>query len=58
MRIIEEVARVSDVIIICVGDDKDVKDVISGDNGIINNLKPGSIIIDHTTTSADLSGNK
>ena len=50
-----EVARVSDVIIICVGDDKDVKDVIFGDNGIINNLKPGSIIIDHTTTSADLS---
>ena len=51
----EEVARVSDVIVICVGDDKDVKDIILGDNGIINNLKPGSIIIDHTTTSADLS---
>ena len=50
-----EVARVSDVIIICVGDDKDVKDVIFGDNGIINNLKSGSIIIDHTTTSAGLS---
>ena len=51
----EEVARVSDVIIICVGNDKDVKDIISGDNGILNDLKPGSIIIDHTTTSADLS---
>ena len=51
----EEVSRVSDVIVICVGDDKDVKDIILGDNGIMNNLKPGSIIIDHTTTSADLS---
>ena len=51
----EEVARVSDVIVICVGDDKDVKDIILSDNGIMNNLKPGSIIIDHTTTSADLS---
>ena len=40
---------------ICIGDDNDVRNVIAGENGMINNLKPESIIVDHTTTSADLS---
>tara|TARA_B100001142_G_scaffold109063_2_gene111072 strand:- start:1152 stop:2027 length:876 start_codon:yes stop_codon:yes gene_type:complete len=50
-----EIAELSDVIMICVGNDKDVRNVISGDDGIIKKLKPGSIIVDHTTTSAELS---
>ena len=50
-----EVAKLSDVIMICIGDDNDVRNIIAGENGMINNLKPESIIVDHTTTSADLS---
>tara|TARA_B110000008_G_C16947240_1_gene554963 strand:+ start:388 stop:1263 length:876 start_codon:yes stop_codon:yes gene_type:complete len=50
-----EVAKLSDVIMICIGDDNDVRNVIAGEDGMINNLKPESIIVDHTTTSADLS---
>jgi len=50
-----EVAKLSDVIMICIGDDNDVRNVIAGENGMIDNLKPESIIVDHTTTSADLS---
>ena len=50
-----ELAKLSDVIMICIGNDNDVRDVISGKDGMINYLKQGSIIVDHTTTSSDLS---
>jgi len=45
----------SEFIILCVRNDQDVRDIINGKQGIIDSLKPGTIIIDHTTTSADLS---
>jgi 3-hydroxyisobutyrate dehydrogenase-like beta-hydroxyacid dehydrogenase len=38
-----------------VGKDEDVKDIINGKSGIIDTLNPGSIIIDHTTTSSELA---
>ncbi len=50
-----EIAKLSDVIMICIGNDSDVRDVIAGKDGMINYLKQGSIIVDHTTTSSDLS---
>ena len=50
-----EIAKLSDVIMICVGNDNDVRDVISGKDGMINYFKKGSVIVDHTTTSSELS---
>ena len=50
-----ELAKLSDVIMICIGNDNDVRDVISGRDGVVNYLKKGSIIVDHTTTSSELS---
>ena len=50
-----EIAKLSDVIMICIGNDSDVRDVISGRDGMINYLNKGSIIVDHTTTSSELS---
>ena len=50
-----DIASQSDVIMICVGKDEDVRDVICGDSGILKSLNPGTIIIDHTTTSATLA---
>ena len=50
-----ELAKLSDVIMICIGNDNDVRDVISGRDGVINYLKKGTIIVDHTTTSSELS---
>ena len=35
-----ELAKISDVIILCVGDDNDVKDIVTGHQGLLNNLKP------------------
>ena len=50
-----DMASQCDIIILCVGKDEDVKDVICGENGILTSIKPGTIIIDHTTTSATLA---
>ena len=52
---IEELAKLSDIVILCIRNDNDVKDVITGREGLAKNLLPGSIIVDHTTTSAKLS---
>ena len=50
-----DMASQCDIIILCVGKDEDVIDVICGENGILKSIKPGTIIIDHTTTSATLA---
>ena len=47
----------SDFIFICVGNDDDVLSVINGNEGIIAGLSPGSIVVDHTTASAELAKN-
>ena len=54
LKNLEDVAESSDLIILCIGKDDDVRNVIGGKEGLINKLKPGAIIVDHTTTSSDL----
>lgn len=49
------VAEQSDVIFSIVGFPKDVEEVYFGDQGILNGAKPGSILIDMTTTKPSLS---
>ena len=51
----EEVAEGSDVVFLCVGNDEDVRSVVTGEDGLLGSLKPDSIIVDHTTTSATLA---
>ena len=50
-----DLAKISDVIILCVCNDNDVRDIVTGHQGLLNNLKPGTIVVDHTTTSAKLA---
>ncbi len=45
----------SDAVFICVGKDSDLRDVMEGNNGILNNVKEGTIIVDHTTASANIA---
>ena len=52
---LNDLASSSECIVLCVGNDEDVKDIINGKSGIIDALNPGSIIVDHTTTSAELA---
>ena len=51
----KEMGASCEEIFLCVGNDDDVKEVIAGDEGLLSSLKSGSIIVDHTTTSATLS---
>ena len=50
-----EVAAESDVVFLCVGNDDDVRQVILGENGILDGAHDGLIVVDHTTTSATLA---
>ena len=45
----------ADFIITMVGNDKDLKEVTLGRRGVINSIKPGAIIIDHTTVSTKIT---
>ena len=45
----------SDVVFICVGKDEDLREVMDGPDGIVNNSKEEVIIVDHTTASADIA---
>ena len=50
-----EVAGESDVVFLCVGNDDDVRQVMLGENGILDGAHDGLIVVDHTTTSATLA---
>ncbi len=50
-----ELSNVCEEIYMCIGNDDDVREVISGENGILSSISPGGIIVDHTTTSSILS---
>lgn len=45
----------ADYILLCVGRDEDVRNLLSGDLNLIAHMKKDALIIDHTTTSAALS---
>ena len=49
---IKDVATDCDIIILCVGNDNDVRQIV---NEIKTLIRPGTVIIDHTTTSAKLA---
>ena len=51
----EEMGNACEEIFMCIGNDGDVREVVSGEKGLLKSLKSGSIIVDHTTTSAKLS---
>src|SRR5258708_5652961 len=47
-----EAARDCDFVMMCVGNDDDVRSVAFGDNGALAGMKKGAILVDHTTASA------
>ncbi|ELH0897169.1 NAD(P)-dependent oxidoreductase [Vibrio fluvialis] len=44
-----------DIVFLCVGNDNDVRSVVYGANGVLAGMEPGSVLVDHTTTSAELA---
>ena len=50
-----EAAKDCDFVMMCVGNDDDVRSVAYGDNGVLAGMKRGAILVDHTTASALLA---
>lgn len=51
----KEAAQDCDFVFVCVGNDDDVRSVVYGEDGILAGLKPDAVLVDHTTTSAELA---
>jgi len=43
------------LVMLCVGNDQDVRSVVYGKDGVLNSMKSGAVLVDHTTASADLA---
>ena len=50
-----EVGELCEQVFLCVGNDQDVKELVSGEEGILQTMKKGGVIVDHSTISADMS---
>jgi len=50
---IKDLASRSNVIFLCLSEDKDIEEVVLGNDGIFEYLNDGSIVVDHSTTSVD-----
>lgn len=50
-----EAAEGAEFVMLCVGNDDDVRQVVLGDHGALAGMAPGSVLVDHTTASAGLA---
>lgn len=48
-------AEGAELVMICVGNDDDVREVALGDQGALSRLAEGGLLVDHTTTSSTLA---
>jgi 3-hydroxyisobutyrate dehydrogenase-like beta-hydroxyacid dehydrogenase len=51
----KEAAQDKDFVLMCVGNDNDVRSVVYGDNGVLAGIRNGAILVDHTTASATVA---
>ena len=50
-----EAALGAELVLVCVGNDDDVRDVTTGQHGALAGMSVGGLLVDHTTVSADLA---
>ncbi|SEH22897.1 NAD(P)-dependent oxidoreductase [Rhizobium sp. NFR12] len=50
-----EAAKDADFVFICVGNDDDLRQVTTGEDGVLSGMKSGAILIDNTTASAEVA---
>ena len=48
-------AQDAEIVFVCVGNDDDLRSVIYSDDGVLAGISKGALIVDHTTTSADVA---
>ncbi|MDW3217776.1 MAG: NAD(P)-dependent oxidoreductase [Acidimicrobiales bacterium] len=45
----------AEFVFLCVGDDPDVREVATGEAGVLESMAAGTVLVDHTTASADVA---
>ncbi len=50
-----QAAAEATIVFVCVGADDDVRSVVLGEHGALSAMSSGSVLVDHTTASADLA---
>lgn len=50
-----EAAVDQDIIMVCVGNDRDLREVVAGEQGVLAGARKGAVIVDHTTASANVA---
>lgn len=50
-----EAADGAALVMLCVGADQDVREVVVGEQGVLSGISPSGIVVDHTTTSFELA---
>lgn len=50
-----EAAKDADFVFTCVGNDDDLRSVVTGPDGVFATMKPGSVLVDNTTASANVA---
>jgi len=50
-----QAAKDCEIVFCCVGNDDDVRQVVLGEQGIFSGMSEGSILVDHTTASAEIA---
>ncbi len=50
-----EAAKGAEIVFTCVGNDDDLRAVTCGESGVFNEMAAGSILVDHTTVSAEIT---
>ena len=48
-------AQGADIVFMCVGNDDDLRSVVYGEDGVLTGMAEGTILVDHTTTSAEVA---
>lgn len=50
-----DAAHGAEIVFTCVGNDQDLEQVVLGEHGVLRTMTSGSLLVDHTTTSANLA---
>lgn len=50
-----EAAQNADIVLLCVSNDDAVREVSTGPDGVLQAMRPGRYLVDHTTTSRDMA---
>ncbi|MBE0378726.1 NAD(P)-dependent oxidoreductase [Pseudoalteromonas prydzensis] len=48
-------AKGADIVFMCVGNDNDLRSVVYGEDGVLAGMADGTVLVDHTTTSAEVA---